>query len=171
MSITIQDAVPGDALGIGEVLYQTWLATYPNHDFGITADDIEDRFKDRKDADGSKIRNKPENERLLTAKDGAKIVGMCRAIREPGRNILRAIYVLPEYQGRGIGTMLWNEAYNFFDPAKDTIIEVVSYNANAIYFYTELGFRDTGERFSREDFRMKSGNSMPEMKMILHASN
>ena len=67
--------------------------------------------------------------------------------------------------------MLWNEARNFFDPAKDTTVELVSYNVNAINFYTKLGFRDTGERFSRENFRMKSGNSMPEMEMILRAGS
>ena len=45
--ITIVPATPDDVIGMREVLYQGWLATYPNAEHGITLDDIEDRYKDR----------------------------------------------------------------------------------------------------------------------------
>lgn len=42
--VTITTAKPEDARGIVEVLYKTWLDTYPNEEAGITVDDIEDKF-------------------------------------------------------------------------------------------------------------------------------
>ncbi|MDP2651961.1 MAG: GNAT family N-acetyltransferase [bacterium] len=170
LEIKIQKAVPEDAAGVGEVLYKTWLATYPNEEYGITVDDIEDRWKDRNKADGSRIRNAPNNELLLVAKDGDKIVGVCRSVIHPDKNNLQAIYVLPGYQGKGIGSMLWEEAYKFFDPAKDITVEVVVYNANAIAFYKKLEFKDTGKRISNDKFKMKSGAILPEMEMAIKAN-
>jgi len=167
--IKIEKAIPEDAVEIGEVLYRTWLATYPNEEFGITVDDVEDRWKDRNKADGSRIRNAPDNELLLTAKDGDEIVGICRAVRYPDKNNLQAIYVLPGHQGQGIGSKLWEEALKFFNLEKDITVEVVEYNSNAIDFYKKLGFEETDKKLANERLRMKSGNILPEIEMVIKA--
>ena len=169
INITIQKATSKDAQEIGEVFYRTWLATYPNEEIGVTVDDVEFKFKDRKDRDGSKFDNLPENEIFLTAKDGDHVVGVCDVIKHEDKNELKAIYVLPEYQGRGIGRMFWNEALKFFDSKKDIKVEVVTYNTNAVKFYKKLGFQDTGKRFHVERLRMKSGVILPEMEMEIVA--
>jgi hypothetical protein len=36
---------PEDTWAITEVFYKSWLLAYPNEKYGITVDDIEDRFK------------------------------------------------------------------------------------------------------------------------------
>ncbi len=164
--IQIQKAVPKDAAGIEEVFYKTWLATYPNEEFGITVDDIEHRWKDRKKVDGSKIKNAPDSELLLVAKDGNKIIGVCRVANRPDKNETQAIYVIPEYQGQGIGSALWEKALKFFNPQKDIMVNVVTYNTKAIEFYKKLGFEETGKKFTDEKYRMKSGNILPEMEML-----
>lgn len=166
-NITIQKATPGDALEIGEVFYRTWLATYPNKEHGITIEDIEYVFKDRASRDGSKFANMPDNEVYYTAKDNGHVVGVCRLIKHEDKNELKAIYVLPEYQGRGVGKMFWNEALKFFNSKKDIIVNVVVYNTNAIEFYKKLGFKDTGKRFLDERFRMQSGAIPQEMEMMI----
>ncbi|MEI6042703.1 MAG: GNAT family N-acetyltransferase [bacterium] len=168
-NITIQKATPVDVLGIGEVFYKTWLATYPNEEIGITTEDVEFRFKDRKNRDGSKFANIPDNELFLVAKEGDGVVGVCDLIKHHEKNELKAIYILPEYQGRGIGKKFWNEALKFFDLKKDTIVNVVTYNNNAIEFYKRLGFEDLGKRFMDEHFRMESGAIPPEMEMVMPA--
>ena len=89
-------------------------------------------------------------------------------VRNENNNQLRTIYVLPEFQGKGIGKMLWNEVKKFCDPTKDIIVQVVTYNQNTIEFYKKLGFIDNGKRFSN-DWRMKSGITMPEMEMVIKA--
>lgn len=170
--IKISGAVPEDSEGINTVLYEAWLATYPNEEIGITVDDVEESYKDRLSPERiekgkERLRNIPENERRLVAKIDGKVVGVSRVIKEEEYNKLQTLYVLPEYQGKGVGTALWEEGKKFFDPEKDTLLEVATYNENAINFYKRLGFEDTGKRITDERFRMKSGNIVPELEMRL----
>ncbi len=170
MKIKIENAKPEDVRGIAEVFYKTWLATYPNEEYGITVADVEDNYKDSFTAETLEKRRKqilemPSNTKYVSAKDGDTVVGICRAIKHEDRNQLQAIYVLPEYQGKGIGHALWLEAEKFFDPMKETFVQVATYNKKAIAFYEKLGFKDNGKRFSDERFRFKSGNIIPEMEM------
>lgn len=170
LKIEISGAVHDDSEGINIVLYEAWLATYPNEEVGITVEDVEESYKDRLSPERiekgkERLRNIPENERRLVAKVDGRIVGVSRVIKEEGHNTLQTLYVLPEYQGKGVGTALWEEGRKFLDPTKDVVLEVATYNENAINFYKKLGFEDTGKRFTDERFRMKSGNIVPEMEM------
>jgi len=174
--ITIARATPEDVIGIQDVIYHGWLATYPNAEHGITVDDIEDRYKDRhteeRIAQGrEQMANPPDGQTTLIAKEGDKIVGFCRATKHPDRNQLYAIYVLPEYHGRGIGTAMWHEAQQYLDSNKHTIVEVAIYNTKAIKFYGGLGFADTGKRMSNPKFKLKSGAVIPEMEMRCEAES
>lgn len=173
MSIVITKPSVIDAEGIQDVYYKTWLDTYPNDGLGITKEAIEESFKNRLSESvlqqrRERIKNPRENEFSLVAKDGDKVVGVCRVEKHTDYNQLTTIYVLPEYQGKGIGKMLWNEAKNFFDAKKDIIVNVATYNAKTIAFYTKLGFVDTGKRFTEE--HLKSGVNFPEMEMRLKNS-
>jgi len=156
---------------IGEVFDKTWLATYPNAEYGITVDDILDHIEKRHQRmKGSKvdtIKNPPKGETFLIAKEGIKVVGVCRVIVKDDRNQLQAIYILPENQGKGIGSLLWQEAQKYLDSGKDVYVELAVYNKNALEFYKKFGFTDTGRRIQDEKLRMKSGNVIPEMEMIL----
>jgi ribosomal protein S18 acetylase RimI-like enzyme len=108
-----------------------------------------------------------ENLRFLVARVDEKIAGVCLATLQEDKNQLKAIYVLPEFQGRGIGNKLWNEVLRFIDPTKKTTVEVVIHNKNAIEFYKRLGFEDTGRRWTDEKFKMKSGATFPEMELMI----
>lgn len=169
LQISIAKAEDGE--GVAEVFHKTWLVTYPNKEAGITTDDIEEFFRkrreERKDSGNNRIKNPPKGEILLIAKEGAKVVGVCRLVVKEDRNQLQAIYVLPECQGNGIGRQFWIEMQKYFDPNKDIYVEVATYNAKAIAFYQKLGFTDTGKRMKDERFKMKSGNTIPEMEMVL----
>lgn len=170
--IKIDQAGAEDSRGVTQVFYKTWLDTYPNEEFGITKEDIEDRFLSRISEEGidqmaEKISHPLANTLFLVAKDGDEVVGVCRVRKDEKRNELEAIYVLPEYQYIGLGNKLWQEARNFFDLDKDVIVKVATYNNKAIYFYKKLGFIDTGKRFTEEKLRLKSGAVIPEMEMII----
>lgn len=169
-SVSVVPACPDDVEDIEEVFYKTWLATYPNEEFGITVDDIEDRFKDRQAPKGlaerkARIADPRSGSMLLVAKDAGRVVGVCYVVVHADKNQLQSLYVLPEYQGKGVGRALWHEAQKYLDSAKDTIVQVAIYNTNAIAFYERFGFVDTGKRFSDEMFKMKSGAVIPELEM------
>lgn len=172
--VEVCEATPDDALEIRDVLYDTWMATYPNEEAGVTTNDIDELYKDR----DSKERIQKSRERLanplmgehsLVAKVNGKIVGVSRVLCEKDRNTLKTLYVHPDFQGQGVGTALWQEAQKYFDPGKDTYLAVAEYNARAIGFYAGLGFEDTGQRFVDERFKMKSGAVIREMEMCLRA--
>ena len=168
-------ATTSDAEGILNVVYQTWLATYPNEEAGITKEDIEDQFAKPRSDEGlqkrrEEIENQPTNERWFVARKGEKIVGVCRVRRTETKNELLVLYVLPEYQRTNVGNALWSEARKFLDVTKDTIVKTTEYSVGAINFYKKLGFQDTGERFQHEGSRMKSGAMFPEMTLVLKAT-
>jgi ribosomal protein S18 acetylase RimI-like enzyme len=174
--IKVVIASPDDAYGIHEVFYKTWLDTYPNKEAGITVEDVEHWYKDDFTEENlQKTReslSNPKKERtLLLAKDGDKVVGVCRVVRRSDKNQLQAIYVLPEYQRKGVGKLLWEEAQKFFDNGKDIVVEVATYNSKAIEFYKKLGFVDTGKRWSDETFKTRSGAMSTEMEMILKTTD
>ncbi len=171
--ITIQKPNKEDVKDIQQVFYKTWLATYPNSDIGITVEDIEERFKNRFSEKAIQkrlddISNKNCDKLFLVAKNNNEVVGVCRVIKEDKLNKLEAIYVLPEFQGQGIGKMFWIEALKFWNNDKIIIVQVASYNSNAIRFYERLGFVDTGKRFTDENLKMPvSGILIPEMELVI----
>jgi len=172
--IKIEKAIPEDALGITTVLYKTWLDTYPNEEIGIKREDVEESYKEsftEKEIKSQQknIANAPQNQLRLVAKTGDQVVGVSTMIRNENNNQLRTIYVLPEFQGKGIGNMLWEEAKRFCDSAKDTIVQVATYNKKAISFYEKLDFVDTGKRWSDPKWKMKSGVTIPEMELVIKA--
>ena len=91
-------------------------------------------------------------------------------IRNVEFNELITLYVLPEYQGKGIGTKLWNEVSRICDPTKDTIVHVVIYNRQAIDFYKKCGFVDTGKRFTNEQIYKRRNITLPEMEMVIQGN-
>lgn len=174
--IEIRDAEPQDAEGITNVLYKAWLATYPNEEIGITAEDIAETYKDaftkeKIKSQQEQIANTPENQKQVVAKSGDLVVGVARMIRNGDNNQLRTIYVLPDFHNRGIGTKLWEEVKKFAVPDKDIIVQVATYNQKALAFYKKLGFVDTGKRWSNEKWRMKSGATIPEMELVIKDKN
>lgn len=165
--------IPDDIPQINKVFYESFLGAHINTELGITVEDIDTFFKDRTNSGeierrAYELSHLPENERFLVAKETDKVVAVCRIIVRDTYNQLQAMYVLPEYQGRGIGRMLWYEALTFFDSSKDIVVHVADYNKHAINFYNALGFVDTGKRFTEERHRMPiSGVLIPEMEMRL----
>src|SRR5215472_6917838 len=91
--------------GIQDVLYRTWLATYPSETFGINVDDIEEMYKDRNSEETLAKRreqvSRPQETTLL-AKEKDKVVGLCRIIKREDKSVMEAIYILPEYQRLGM---------------------------------------------------------------------
>ncbi len=169
-AVVVALATPEDARAISDVMYQSWLDTYPDEEAGITREDIEEFYKnqfseERLQKNRERLANRPANEYALVAKVNDAIVGVSRILKEDDRNKLQTLYVHPGFQGRGIGTALWHAAQGYFDAAKDTYLEVADYNARAISFYVHLGFQDTGKRLTDERFRMKSGAIIAEIEM------
>ncbi len=172
----IRKITPDDILALHKIYFLAWLDTYPNDEFHITKEDIiykyEQRLTPEKIQEGKeKILRTTENELKLLLEYKGEIVALCNVVKEQEYNQLQAIYVLPEYQGLGLGPALWFEAKKFLDANKNTIVHVASYNNRAIRFYEKLGFISTDKVFSDEKFKMRNGAIIPELEMIRPAEN
>lgn len=172
-NIKIVDSTPQDVLGIRNVQKITWIDTYPSKELGITKKDIESQFnKDntvqgRKQIEKWKKRYSDKNEHRWVARDTNQIVGFCVAGKERHRNRIYAIYVLPDFQGMGLGRELLQKALNWLGGAKDIYINVASYNTKTINFYEKFGFVKTGRIVhSRGVEPLSSGKIIPEIEMV-----
>lgn len=176
MQIEIRDAVPADVRAIREVYYKTWLATYPNEAHGILQSDIEDRYKHSFTPESISrgeyaITHIPSDERVIVALADGVIVGTSKLKRGRERNEIHTIYILPEFQGQGIGKAMFTESMNWFDKDKDTQIDTAVYNYQSIMYYESLGFVATGETFTEEEFKMPSGGIIREQRMVRKRTN
>jgi N-acetylglutamate synthase-like GNAT family acetyltransferase len=100
------------------------LVTYPNRKAGISERDVIEKFakRARLEQRRSQLRSLSENERFFVAKEGNRVVGVCSAKKDADKNELQSIYVLPEYQGKGIGKLLWQKAMEFFDKSLPVVL-------------------------------------------------
>jgi GNAT superfamily N-acetyltransferase len=74
------------------------------------------------------------------AEADGKDAAFCAAYREDETIWLKKLYVLPEAQGLGLGTILTGTAIAHFAPAKEMSLFVKNDNAKAIGFYQRAGF-------------------------------
>lgn len=82
--------------------------------------------------------------------DGEKIVGMARMHGDMGLNYyIKDVAVLPEYQGKGIGTMLMNELLKYIKDhgvsGTNIFVELTAV-PDKIPFYEKLGFTSNEAR-------------------------
>lgn len=169
----IREVKPEDARGILEVLRDTWINTYPNDEIGLTKEAIKESFekdfkKENIEEFSEKITKLSNGEKWYIAVFMNRVVGIICLFRGEEKNEIQKLYVLPEFQGKGIGKMFWKKALEFFDSKKDIVVKAVVYNKKAIEFYKKLGFVDTGKRFSRPELRFsKMGFEVTELELFI----
>jgi GNAT superfamily N-acetyltransferase len=177
--LTIRPAVPSDSEAISAVNAETWLATYPNEGLGITAQvlrlHVEGETGEKIAERNARIRNRIEMSAKASSSSsvdfvavlvGGRIVGYVSAhITDDGRRVVRALYVLPAFQGRGIGHLLLERSLAWHGDGCDVYLTVVRYNEHARQFYEQHGFVVTGEP-ARDGIGVITGVSVPELEMV-----
>lgn len=130
-----------EMLGKAYVHYQSWMETYR----GLIDDNYLDHTMTLERCE-TIARRYPQN--LWVAKDGERVVGFvgCGMSQErEGMGEIYAIYLLREYQGRGIGRMLMERAFDELHDADHIVLWVLRGNDHAIGFYEHCGFVLDGE--------------------------
>lgn len=170
MKAVIRAAKPEDVEEILNVRKITWIDTYPNEPLGITKEEIEEKFKKEPPSKADEWKESIKNDPSVTAwiaAAGDKVVGFIMVRKMNDINFLAALYILPEFQGHGLGTSLTEEAFKWFDADKNTELGVASYNTKTIDFYKKLGFEIAGDD---EDYILPFGSVMPGYKMVRRAT-
>jgi ribosomal protein S18 acetylase RimI-like enzyme len=174
MTVEISSAVKEDAARLAYIQKETWLATYPNEEYGISREDIESRDlgSNRRVTQWEEAISKNGTDRnTFVARQDGEIMGYCVAKKEETNNRIAAIYVLPGQQGQGIGKQLMLAAMDWLGKEKDIVLDVATYNAPSIAFYKHLGFVFTGKeaKFGEGWFADKAKH-IPESEMLLSRS-
>lgn len=143
-AFNIARATAEDILMVEEVRYKVWRTAYPAvaPDY-ISVEDVDEIFADQTEAiaQGRNALKDPLRN-IYVVKDEDKVVGFSIAVKDSeheGR--LRSIYLLEEFQGKGIGKELLRETLEWLEPEKrDIRLEVVETNQHAISLYSKFGF-------------------------------
>lgn len=100
------------------------------------------------------------------AKVNGAVVGFTLPlINKDGQHSLGALYVLPEFQGLGIGYELakvnlkWHGNHPIY-------LAVAAYNQRAINFYKTLSFMETGKKIEDLTARKLGEKELPEIEMM-----
>jgi ribosomal protein S18 acetylase RimI-like enzyme len=140
--VIVRRARVDDADAIERVRTDTWRDAYR----GLMPDSLLDRL----DYDATRRRALmaalPPDQFALVAESEGAVVGFClggrsRATDDPFRGEVYAIYVLPEYHGRGLGRALLNTAAKELvdRDLHSMIIWVLRENAPSRRFYERMG--------------------------------
>jgi ribosomal protein S18 acetylase RimI-like enzyme len=148
MAITVHTATPSDAEEIASLLGESWAATYGSF---LTPDDLnavaqEWHYPDR-------LRRQMSNPRVgfsLARTDTGALVGVATVKRSDDGatvSVLR-LYVLPDYQGQGIGSQLLDRSLAAFPNADQIELQVAAGNPAGLSFWTKR-FRAYGHDEAR----------------------
>jgi GNAT superfamily N-acetyltransferase len=162
----VESATPDVAAGIAHVRNMTWLATYPNKEAGVTQEDILAKNFENEDQVQrwrKTIESTTGERKLWVAKDGGIVIGYSQGKKGSAENEILGLYVLPEYQGKGLGGKLLKEALDWLGDEKPVSLTVATYSP-AIQVYKKYGFIETDDAVSGPTF--DSGARIPTIKMI-----
>ena len=160
--ITISEATVADFETIREIAHTTWPVTYGE----ILSKAQLDYMLEKMYSDATLIDNVAnKGHHFILANEDAVCLGFASyEHRYLGRNITRIhkIYLLPEFQGKGMGKLLLDSVSAL---AKENQSEVISLNVNkfnkTVSFYKKMGFEVVAE----EDLEIGNGYLMEDYKM------
>ena len=149
MAITFSTATPSDADAIAGLLATSWTATYGSY---LTPDDLSAVAQEWHHPDRLRRQmSDPRFEFLVARTDTGVLVGVATVARsDDGTTIaVLRLYVLPDYQGRGIGSQLLDRSLAAFPNARRIELQVAEGNPAGISFWTDRGFRACGRDEAR----------------------
>ena len=170
----IEKAVVSDIEAIRIVQFKTWLNTYLNVECGIT----ESYIKDRLDGpDGELIEQRLTRLRnavagvtagsaVYVARSKNSLAGYVAPTLIDGQKHVGALYVLPEFQGQRLGTLLMQQVFDWHGLSENIFVHVGSYNLDAIRFYKRLGFEETGRDIIDDVARGRGIPEIPSIEMV-----
>lgn len=167
-TISVVPATPEDALSMLQIQKAAYLAAYPNPELGITLDDINQKTDDftseSKVVDIQENIRKGQTSRWWIARDADKPVGFLTAKKNTGEHRISRLFVLPEYQRKGVGKKLLESSVAWLGVEEPIKLQVITHNASAREFYKGFGFTETGIGWP---VKLPSGKGIPTTKMSL----
>ena len=137
MAMNIRKMKYEDITQVQSIAKTTWHATYE----GIIPLEIQNNFLQSAYND-DRMKQRLERSLLYVAEGDGEVVGFANysQVSEDGKVELGAIYLYPEFQGKGIGSALLQEAIRNIEGMKEIYINVEKDNKIGMNFYEAKGF-------------------------------
>ncbi|WP_449536401.1 N-acetyltransferase family protein [Ferdinandcohnia sp. Marseille-Q9671] len=158
MNVTIRKMHYEDTKQVQSIAKTTWNATYE----GIIPIEVQHNFLITNYSDES-MKLRIERSIVYVAEVEGRVVGFANysTVRDGGKVELAAIYLYPEFQGRGIGTALIQQAVKELEGIKKVYINVEKDNKIGMNFYKAKGFEIVKE--SDVEFE---GHILKQVRMV-----
>ena len=157
MPLIIRDAQLEDSNAIQKIAQVTWNHTYD----GLIPLEIQNDFLQSAYSDRA-MKHRVENTLLIVAELDEEVVGYANVfVNEQGAE-LGAIYIYPEFQGRGIGTEMLKTVIGKVPGHSQLRVSVESGNTIGENYYIAKGFTLVEEL--EEDF---AGHKLKTKRMVL----
>ncbi|MBS4210212.1 GNAT family N-acetyltransferase [Bacillus sp. FJAT-50079] len=160
MSFTIRGMREKDIQQVQQIAKTSWNYTYE----GIIPPKIQENFLTSAYSE-TMMQKRLKNTFIWVSEIDGKIVGFANfsPVKENDEAELAAIYLHPDYLGKGIGTALLNEGIQTLKGAKAIFINVEKDNIIGTTFYKAKGFKVVSE--FEDDF---GGHILKTVRMVLH---
>lgn len=159
MAIQVRKMKKKDIQHVQHVAKTSWHDTYQ----GIIPRHIQDNFLQQAYSNQA-MKQRLKNSYLFVAETDGDIIGFANYLPsdEYGKVELGAIYLLPEFQGKGAGTALLQEGIKKMQGVREIHLSVEKNNTAAKMFYEAKGFEVVSE--FDEDF---AGHILRTVRMVL----
>ncbi|ATH93126.1 GNAT family acetyltransferase [Bacillus glycinifermentans] len=160
MEFQVRPMEKKDIPQVQHVAKTSWHHTYE----GIIPGGVQEKFLASAYND-HRMEERLERSFLYVSEAEGNIVGFANfsGVNEKKEAYLAAIYLYPEYQGKGIGTALLHEGIKRLKDAGKIFVDVEKDNQIGITFYKAKGFEVVSEY--DEDFE---GHILRNVRMVLH---
>lgn len=158
MNITIRKMQYEDTKQVQSIAKTTWNATYE----GIIPLEVQNNFVKSNYSDES-MKQRIERSIVYVAEVEGKVIGFANysKVRDGGKVELAAIYIYPEFQGKGIGNALIQQAIKELIGIKEIYINVEKDNKIGMNFYEAKGFEIVEESDLEFD-----GHILKQVRMV-----
>ncbi|MFY0741269.1 GNAT family N-acetyltransferase [Solibacillus silvestris] len=145
---------------VQDVAKKSWNATYE----GIIPFEIQEKFL-KVAYNNDRMKQRLERSFLFVAEIDSNVVGFANfsPVNDEGKAELGAIYLYPEYQGKGIGSALLQKGINELEGVVEIYINVERDNEIGKSFYDAKGFQVLKE--FDDDFE---GHILKTVRMVLN---
>ncbi|BAK17999.1 histone acetyltransferase HPA2 [Solibacillus silvestris StLB046] len=145
---------------VQDVAKKSWNATYE----GIIPFEIQEKFL-KVAYNNDRMKQRLERSFLFVAEIDSNVVGFANfsPVNDEGKAELGAIYLYPEYQGKGIGSALLQKGINELEGIVEIYINVERDNEIGKSFYDAKGFQVLKE--FDDDFE---GHILKTVRMVLN---
>lgn len=159
MEFIIREMQGKDIPQVQQVAKRSWNSTYQ----GIIPLQIQESFLKAAYND-EMMQNRLEKTFIWVSKVNGKIVGFANFCpsKQDGKTELAALYLFPEYQGKGIGTALLNHGIKKLDGVNEIFVNVEKDNRIGTTFYKAKGFKVVSEFDDNFD-----GHILKTVRMVL----